>query len=1347
MYSLGIDVGYSSVKVVVLNASGENEYQNYMLHTGRIRECLKLVLQDLGGHLDFREVVYGALTGSGAKLLAEKSEAAFINEVTCLVEGCLHADGRVRSIIEIGGQSAKYITDFDVNDKSRIKISMNPNCSAGTGSFLEEQVSRLNLKIEEYSEYAGRAASRPRIAGRCSVFAKTDITHHQQEGVPVEDILLGLAYSVVTNYRSAVMRSLPRHKPMMFVGGVAHNQAIRKAVMDVLKLGEGDLIVPDDFDILSAQGAALIARKEGRRMDVRAILENIDQAREMHELDEVRLPRLLAQGNGDSLDKHACLSPKGKAVGPCFLGVDVGSTSTNLVLMDEAGKIVGFRYLRTLGRPLQAVGEGLRQLREEHGDVKIAGVCTTGSGRYMIGRRIGADAVRDEITAQAKAAVTLDPEVDTIFEIGGQDSKFISIDDGVVVDFQMNKICAAGTGSFLEEQAKKLNVSIDDFGPMALDSPRPINLGERCTVFIESSMAAHLARGAAIDDIISGLCYSIVKNYLNRVVGHKRIGNKIFFQGGVAYNQGVINAFRELTGKDIQVPPYFSVTGAYGAALLAAEEMQAKGLERSAFKGFDIRDKEEASDRREDAEASLAGGSVPSVSESFDAKTAALIFKGYDGSVNPDRKTIGMPRALFTYGMYPMFRAFFDALGFNVLLSGATNEETIRLCQEYSLDETCYPVKLINGHVAELVNRKVDYIFFPDMYTVLHPGSEARQDYGCAYMQLAFKLVNQAMDLESKGIQLLAPTIAFSLGKEFVQRGFIEMGRRLGKTSEEATHALQCGMKAYQAFEARLKKNAQEVARQIDPDKKTFVLISKIYGVADPVLNLGIPAKLNQMGHQVLPFFSLPEVELSKQHPNMFWPFGQHILETARLVKEHPNLYAVFLTHHGCGPDTVFSHYFKEIMDGKPYLNIEVDEHSSGVGVITRVEAFLNSLSKIPDVRAKDMKAYCRTVDESAVPVNLHTGLGQLRSEDKGLSICLPSMFPYSDVAAEVLRGRGFDAQVLSGTNRDSVDIGRKHTITNEYFSMTTLLGDVFKHLYDMEEGTDDVAILLPQSEGAEVDAQYARLLRTKLDEQGFSGVSVVAPFLEDLFFMNEKDVESIFACLLAGDIILAAPRGMRGRLLQDVIELVRSGTLRVDTLVPLAMKTGAALLSRAFDKRVFAIGEPLVLFNDFVNNHTFSRIEQSGHRVVYAPLSEYMWMFWRDYVEQNVGKNGGDALSIARNRLEKFRRGIHAISRCLVEESHFASDLDDLIGKADVTVGYYAGTFGRYREAKILNGLKGINGVITATSMYENTGITLNVLHKGFENRGSRPVLNLTFDGNSNENDETKVESFLYYI
>ncbi len=1332
MHSLGIDIGYSAVKMAVLDSGNTIVHAEYALHRGNVADTLREMLARIAALPHAARIGRGAVTGSGGAFLCGAGKMQQVNEVAALVEGALLLDSSCASIIEMGGQTAKFITGFSPEDKTRVEVSMTSNCSSGTGSFLEEQVSRLGLDIEEYSIQAARATFVPRIAGRCSVFAKTDITHHQQEGVPVADILAGLAHAVVKNYRSAVMRRLPKNTPMLFVGGVCRNSAITEAMASVLRLSPRELHVAEHSDIAGAIGTAALAAQGELRMDINTAASALtDAPMHIHLQEELQLQPLHGLGADDGKNKHTPSPPPEQGAVECWLGIDVGSTSTNLVLADAQNNILGYRYLRTAGDPVKAVRTGLAELGAEldakFGDrIKVAGAAATGSGRYMTGRMIGADVIRDEITAQARAAVAIDPDVDTVFEIGGQDSKFIALENGVVTDFQMNKICAAGTGSFIEEQAKKLGVRLEDIGPTALSGEHPASLGERCTVFMESSIAAHMACGVDTADLAAGLCYSIVKNYMNRVVGSKRIGNRIFLQGGVAHNQGVVNAFRAVTGAAVTVPPFFSVTGAYGAAILAREEMRASGTTATKFKGF----------APPPPEAERAAAAPEAVADSdFNTKVQEFIFEGYDATLDPDKKTVGIPRALFTYGMFPMFYPFFRELGCNVLLSEPTSEETIRKAQEYSLDETCYPVKLINGHAAELVEKGVDFLFFPDLYTVFHPGSKARQNYGCAYMQLAFKIINKAMDLETKGVTLLAPTIAFNQGGEFMKSVFMNMGHRLGKTEQETGIALQAAMASFKAFEKKFEQRGKNTIAGLDPDKKTFVLISKIYGVADPVLNLGVPDKLAEMGYQTLPFYDLPEVDIFQEHPNMYWPFAQHILEAAKLVAAHPNLYAVFLTHHGCGPDTVTAHYFKELMGDKPYLTIEVDEHSSGVGVRTRVEAFVNSLGRRPVAKAGPLETY--TEIPPAPPVNIDTEPSRPREG----TLILPRIYPYSDLACNLLQARGYDVVQAEEATAASIDLGRKFTVTNEYYSLTALLGALLRTLQRTNGSGKKQSLLLPQNEGAEVDGQYARFLRAKLDENGLADVGIVSPFLEDLLHMDTDHARTIFLCLLAGDLVLLAPREQRETLMELLDAMAGGNAPDLEVLCSLARRVRTFLEQQDGRKTLFALGEPMTLYCDMLNDHTLEGIENAGHRVVYAPFCEYLWSFWYDHAPKDNG-NGAPKKRL----LDEFRETLGTLSEILGKYGQFEPDLEQTMKRTDQELGFYAGAFGRYRSAKPRGNMSGVRGVISVTSMYENTGISLGILQRS-NGKDSLPTLTLTFDGTRNENDKTKIESFIHYL
>jgi predicted CoA-substrate-specific enzyme activase len=1331
MSSLGIDIGSSSVKLCLLDKTGKLVKSIYQPHKGRAWPTFKDCLQELLPLLDPEKTIFGAVTGSGAALLKRAGDLPTINNVESLVEGALYLDQEVGSIIEIGGQSAKFITDFSSTDQSRIKISINSSCSAGTGSFLEEQLSRLGLELDDYATHALKAKSIPRIAGRCSVFAKTDITHHQQQGVSVEDILMGLAHAVVKNFRGAVMKKLPRKKPILFAGGVAQNQAIVAALLEILRLQEDKLLVSPHSHYLGALGAASLAGRQETALDIDDLLQSLDQVKDLALLSEKaeNLTCLASFGKVENKNRHRVYEPSGgEGFGKVFLGIDVGSTSTNLVLTDSEDRVLSYKYLRTLGRPASQVAKGLKELEKEHGaDIEIAGVGVTGSGRYMIAEMVGADVIKDEITAQAKAAMTIDPEIDTIFEIGGQDSKFISLTDEVVTDFQMNKVCAAGTGSFIEEQAKKFNIPVEDLGEIALFGNNPTNLGERCTVFMETNIAAHLAQGAKLEDISAGLCYSIVKNYLNRVVGNKKIGRKISFQGGVAYNQGVVNAFKSLTGKEIFIPRFFSVTGAMGAAILAREAM---GKAKSRFKGFRAERTNTATDQIQDWD------SKAKQVDRFNERVNDLIFQGYDGTTDKTQKTVGIPRALFTFGMYPMFSTFFKKLGFNVIMSEASNEKTIAQSQEYSLDETCYPVKLVNGHVAELVKKKVDYIFFPDLYTVEHPGSHTRQDFGCAYMQLAFKLVNQAMELDKHGIELLSPTFAFNLGPQFMMQSLGKLGEKLGKTQQETQKALQAGMQAFHAFENRMQEQGKKALAEVGPEEKAFVLISKVYGVADPVLNMGIPGKLMEMGYKVLNFFDLPETDIASGHPNMYWPFGQHILESARLVAEHPNLYPIFLTHHCCGPDAVFIHYFREIMQGKPYLNIEVDEHSSDVGVITRVEAFVSSLEKIKPVPAAEIGTY---VEQAVCPqANLKSKLSELEGET---TLFLPYLPPYSQIFAALFEQNHIKAQVLDPTSQNAIEAGRKHTMTSEYFSFAALLGDVLLQAGKNGDAPKKPAFLIPQCEGAEADGQYSRLVRTMLNEQGKNHLDILSPYMEDALFLPESQVNQIILGLIAGDLINLAATEIQNRLAEFTFSEINKGSFGPESLLKLARDIRLILNNLPGHKTILALGDPALLFNDRLNDFRLLEIQRSGQRLIKCPMSEYMWFFWQDFCDQN----GSKVTDVYRQNLENLKGSMQMVAQELGEFSPFSDELEELRKAADQTVGYYAGINGRYRHAKHRHCLKGVQGVICLASTYENTNVALGVLERAMP--GLKPTLELTFDGNQDDNTLAKIESFVHYL
>ncbi|MGB2613267.1 MAG: acyl-CoA dehydratase activase, partial [Phycisphaerae bacterium] len=589
---LGIDIGSISLNLVLVDLAGKVLREEYVRTRGKPLETALEALERLFAEVPPSEIEGVAFTGAGTAVLGDLYHIKPVNEVIAQATATATFHPDVRTIIEIGGEDSKLILlDLDPRTgRLRVKdFAMNALCAAGTGSFLDQQASRLGVSIErEWGEMALRSEHVPRIAGRCSVFAKSDMIHLQQEGTPDYDIVAGLCFAMARNFKAGIGKGKEFVPRIAFQGGVAANAGMVRAFTETLGLQTGALLVPAHYASMGAIGAVLVARERG---ELGRRIESLEPLREYlasrrYGGGELHLP--LADDQYP-LTIEPDLFPAGTEPVDVFVGVDVGSISTNVVAVDREGRVLAREYLMTAGRPLAAVTDGLYKVgtaleeRGGKGRARVRGCATTGSGRYLTGDFIGADVVKNEITAHATGAAFIKPEVDTIFEIGGQDSKYISLAGGAVVDFTMNKVCAAGTGSFIEEQSERLGVGLKtgEFNSKALSADEPPAMGERCTVFIETDINRNQQRGVAVDDLCAGLCYSIVQNYLNRVVEDHRIGEHILFQGGTAYNRGVKSAFERVLGKPVTVPPHHDVLGAVGMALIAREWFDSGGAKKT----------------------------------------------------------------------------------------------------------------------------------------------------------------------------------------------------------------------------------------------------------------------------------------------------------------------------------------------------------------------------------------------------------------------------------------------------------------------------------------------------------------------------------------------------------------------------------------------------------------------------------------------------------------------------------------------------------------------------------------------------------------------------------------------
>lgn len=1279
-FSIGVDCGSATIKAAVL-VDGAVAKTRAVRHHGDVTQAAQKLLTELAQAWPQAPVV---LTGSmGGRLQENCPSLAALDEIPALQQGIALLAPEARALIEVGSQSARFLTGLGRGTPPRFAV--NEHCAGGTGSFFEDQMSRLGLALEDYAAHGAKAQSIPRLSGRCAVFAKTDIIHRQQEGVPVEDILLGLCYAMVRNYKAVIVRSLPVEKPLALAGGVGHNPGVLQAVRAVFALDEEDLLLPPYFDHVGAVGAALAAQTL-TTCSVQTLalsLSHLPPAASLPSLPPLLLPDGLRLADPET---SGTIPPQG-----CVLGIDIGSTSTDLVLVAPDGSLIDLQYLRTAGDPEAAVRQGLENIRRRYGEVSFLAVGVTGSGRARIGRLIGADVVRDEITAQARAATAWVPKADTVFEIGGQDSKYISLRDGQVVDFQMNKICAAGTGSFVEEQAARMGISLADFGALALKAEAPAALGERCTVFIETAIQTALARGASAADVSAGLCHSIVRNYLHKVVANKTVGNCVVLQGGVAYNPGIVAAFSQVLGKRLHVSPCFSISGAYGAALLALEA--AEGPSR--FHGFDTSAGEETA-------------LPPAVQQNiaFYEKTGALLLAGYDPTPVSGKKTVGVPFALMLHKFFPMANTFFKNLGFNVLLSPASNEEIIRLAQNTAQAETCYPVKLLHGHMAWLAEQNVDYIFIPQIHTMRHETSRVEHNYGCVYMQTAPLLAARALKLEERGITLLSPVFDLDFGKEAMASAMLTLGKVLGIPKPRLLPALMAGAMAVRKHTAAVEKQGKALLEGLASDEKVLVLITRNYGLSDPVLNMGIPRLLLEHGHKVITLSHLPahDLDIAQDHPNLYWPFGQHIVSGAKLVAHHPNLYAVYLTNHGCGPDTMLQTLFRQEMAGKPYLQIEVDEHFSPVGVITRIEAFLHSLENRPTLPLAS--------DFSLTDVRTQHPSVTATPRPNGGPLYLPEMAPFTpylcNYAAQAwqleTRALPLDAEALR--------LGRSETTSKEYLPYAMLLGAT---LAAAERESRPFQVLVPSTQGSEADGQYAWAISAVLARRGLSHVTLVAPQLETLP-QTLPEPERFFRALLTADLLLCAPPEARAQLAPQNIPDAKA-------LRQLAAEIGAL---SAGTRRLGLVGEPLTLFA--LNGGLPAQLEREGWALSRAPLSEYLLMLWQDA--------GINVPADWRELCSDLAFHLHA-------RSSFAGDHQNLRALADQTLPRFAGAGGRYRLAKACALAQTTRGVISLAPRYENTATVLEMTGAA----ANLPHLTLALDDDQDDTVQAKLRAFLYYL
>jgi predicted CoA-substrate-specific enzyme activase len=1170
-----------------------------------------------------------------------------------------------------------------------------------------------------------------------------------------------------------------------------------------------------------------------------------------------------------------------------YLGVDVGSLSTKAVVMDKQKRILAKIYLMTAGRPLDAIQQVMQSIGEQvKNKVKIIGAASTGSGRYLTGDFIGADVVINEITAQATGAAIVNPKVDTIFEIGGQDSKYISLNNGVVVDFEMNHACAAGTGSFLEEQAQRLGISIkDEFARLAFASKSPVKLGERCTVFMESDLLSYQQQGATTEDLVAGLSYSIVANYLNRVVGRRKIGDNICFQGGTAFNKAVWAAFEKVTGKPIMVPDHHEVTGALGAAAIAAEHIeqaaQQSGIRpQSKFRGFENLIGadytvesfacEHCSNHCEIKKVQL-GGSEPlyygsrcdryNVKKKGEKKSrfnafqyrqnkllefAGLNRKSSFAKATEDKsqisnlksQTIGIPMALATWQLLPMFARLFKELGFEVVLSGrtspstlstalktgmlGTSKETIRKGVESVTAQPCFPIKVAYGHIVDLVEKGVDYIFLPSIVSTTANFPQNKHNHYCPHIQSFPYQVRTAFGEKLDKTKLLIAELRLGEGKNIAKKTFIELGKRLNVSPSKTRKAMEKGFDAQRGFEQAMRDKGKEILSSVKEGEKLFVLVSRPYNGCDEGVSLQLPKKFVEAGtdsppdNDIPPANELPrqggqagspqteiipmdmldfeQAELSdeKLHSEIYWSYGQKILRAAEIIRRDSRLFAVYLSNFSCGPDSFLMPFFKDIMGSKPCLQLEIDEHSADAGVVTRIEAFLESLKNYkPDIhreaRGDRREKTVKTISaNSAVKRTLY----------------VPYMGDASYGLAACLRSYGQPAEVMPIADEAALMQGRAYTTGKECLPCAITSGEMLEVL--SREGTEAgrVAFFMPGASGPCRFGLYHCMQRLVLKYAGADEAIVLAPNQDSNFyrdFINNFDGSTMLKTgpLTAGStevgtfmkdmwtavvgidllykvILRVRPFAEEPKQAQEVyenclkrwVEVVegrtegrrqktkdrRRKTDMVELFEQFAEEFAAVKLNHNVRKpRIGIVGEIYVRNHPFANLNIIRRLEELGAACDLAPLAE--WIYYTNFTRNKMAKRRNQLGNLFINAIQDFFQ--HRIERAFAEPlekrfgrlaEHPVEHVIDLAkpyldasfeGEAILSVGKIV----EYHK----DGFGGVVNVMPFTCMPST--IVSTQTRRLSADCGEMPILNLSFDGQEDVTLTTRLEAFVEQV
>ncbi|MCM1096471.1 MAG: 2-hydroxyacyl-CoA dehydratase [Ruminococcus flavefaciens] len=1249
--SLGIDIGSTTVKIAILDEGHAILFSDYERHYANIRETLSSLLTKA-----YRELgnltLLPMITGSGGLTLANHLKVPFTQEVIAVASSLQEFAPKTDVAIELGGEDAKIIYFEDGNVEQR----MNGICAGGTGSFIDQMASLLQTDASGLNEYAKGYQSLYSIAARCGVFAKTDIQPLINEGATKEDLSASIFQAVVNQTISGLACGKPIRGHVAFLGGPLHFLSeLKAAFIRTLKLDAEHVIDTDNSHLFAAIGAALNA-KEDVSYTMEEMVGKLSSEIKMEFEVERMEPLFENQAAYDAfLERHGQhkvgTAPLSSYQGNAYLGIDAGSTTTKIALVGEDGSLLYSFYSGNDGSPLKTAIRSLKEIYETLPEgVRIARACSTGYGEALMKAAFLLDDGEVETVAHYYAAAFFDPGVDCILDIGGQDMKCIKIKDHTVDSVQLNEACSSGCGSFIETFAKSLNYSVQDFAQAALFAEHPIDLGTRCTVFMNSKVKQAQKEGASVADISAGLAYSVIKNALFKVIkvsDASELGKNIVVQGGTFYNDAVLRSFEKIAGCQATRPDIAGIMGAFGAALIARERREegavstmlsyeklcalryetsmakCRGCTNSCrltinkFSGG----RQFISGNR--CERGIGGQkNAHQVPNLFEYKLQRLF--SYP-SLEPDqapRGTVGIPRVLNMYENYPFWHVFFTELGYRVVLSPSSNRKIYELGIESIPSESeCYPAKLAHGHVSWLIHQGVDFIFYPALFYERDEVPGANNHYNCPIVtSYSENIKNNVEEISGGAFRLRNPFLSFR-DEDTVTQALLREFKEL--PPEEVRAAVKKGWQ--ELGNARLdiqKKGEETIAWLKETGKRGIVLAGRPYHI-DPEINHGIPELITSFDLAVLTEDSVshlgcPERPLIVSDQ---WMYHSRLYAAASYVKTVENLDLIQLNSFGCGLDAVTTDQVNDILSGsgKIYTCLKIDEVNNLGAARIRIRSLLSAIR----VREKQKKE--RTLHSSAIVKAPFTE--EMR---KDYTIICPQMSPiHFEILEPAFNSCGYHFVVLDNDNKHSVDVGLKYVNNDACYPSLLVVGQIMEALLSGKYDLNKTAIIMTQTGGGCRATNYVGFIRRALKKAGMEQIPVISLNLAGIesnpgFHLNANMLIRAAIGAQFGDIFMRCVYRMRPyEATPGSVEAVHQKWLKVARDFVSAKHISLRRFNRLcremirdFDRiplldvkkpRVGIVGEILVKFSPAGNNHLVELLESEGAEAVVPDLIDFM--------------------------------------------------------------------------------------------------------------------------------------------